>query len=281
MTAFTARTVESDGVRLATRDYGGSGQALVLLHGGGMEQGSLEPLVEQLRAAFRVVTFDLRGHGGTGPVPFTFASSVQDVAAVADAYGLGVPAVGGHSLGGMVATAYGVAHPSCPAVINIDGHGRGQVDQYVGLDEHVVREHWEAQARRLDRLTRGVRALALRGVLHLLGKKPTSTGATIRQVTREVEGLDLFAWYRRLACPLLVFNATALETRPLMRLWAGKGVPMVAAFRQGLVRDLAALAEEKDHVRVVTVDATHMLVRTHPELVAREVASFLSVAPAV
>jgi len=58
----------------------GRGPALVLLHGGGMEQGALEPLVEQLRAAFRVVTFDLRGHGGTGPVPFAFSSSVRDVA---------------------------------------------------------------------------------------------------------------------------------------------------------------------------------------------------------
>jgi pimeloyl-ACP methyl ester carboxylesterase len=281
MTAFTTRTVESDGVLLATRDYGGSGPALVLMHGGGMEQGSLEPLAEQLRGSFRVVTFDFRGHGGTGLAPWTFAASVQDVAAVAEAYGLGVPAVGGHSLGGMVATAYGVAHPSCPAVINIDGHGRGRVDQYVGLTADEVRAGLEHQRQRVDRLTRGVGAVAVRALLLLLRKRPTTTGATARQVLQEVESIDLFAWYRELACPLLVFNATAPERRRLMRLWAGNGVSLAAAFRKGLGRDLAALADELDRVQVATVDATHILVRTHPELVAREVAAFLSVARAV
>lgn len=274
--AFTTTTVDSDGVGLATRDYGGPGRGLVLMHGAGMEQHSLEPLAEALRDSFRVVTFDFRGHGGSGSAPWTFESAVRDVSAVAEAHGLGVPAVGGHSLGGMVAAAYGAQRPTCPGVVNIDGHGRGRPAQYVGYDETEVRQAWARQDARVDRLTTGAGATVLRALLTVLGKKPPTTAITLRQVLHEVDAVDLFALYRQLECPLLVFNAVAPETRRAMRLWAGEGLELVTAYRQGLVRDLAALADEQGEVEVFTLDATHMLVRTHAADVARQITAFLN-----
>lgn len=271
---FTSRTVDGPGVALATRDYGGSGPALVLMHGAGMEQSSLEPLAEHLRQHLHVVTFDFRGHGRTGPAPWTIASAVDDVRAVAEAYGLGVPAVGGHSLGGMVAVAFGAEHPACPGVVNIDGHGRGRPEQYVGYDELAVRQAWERQDRRLDRLTSGSRAVLLRSLLRLL-RQPVIGSETAREVTRQSAAIDLLRAYEKLACPLLVFNAVAPEQRRWMGLWAGEGLALVAAYRQGLERDLATLAAERLWTEVVTVDASHLLIRTHPELVARRITAFL------
>lgn len=93
------------------------------------------------------------------------------------AYAVDAPVVGGHSLGGMVALAYGIAHPTCPGVINTDGHGRGRPEQYVGYDETQVRQGWAAQDRRVARLTSGVLAVSLRGVLRLL-RQPTVAPAT-------------------------------------------------------------------------------------------------------
>jgi pimeloyl-ACP methyl ester carboxylesterase len=278
--AFTERSIDTEDASLATRDYGGNGPALVLMHGAGMEQGALQPLAEQLRGSFRVITFDFRGHGGSGSGPWTVASAVHDVDAVVRAYGLDVPAVGGHSLGGMVAAGYGLQHPSCPGVINIDGHGRGQVEQYVGHEETEVRRLWDQQQRRVERLTRGIGAVAVRAVMLLQRKRPTSSAETLHQVLRETDELDLFAMYRQLSCPLLVFNATAPEDRWAMKLLAGSATRLVGAYRQGLSRDLAALAAEKDLVDFVTVDATHMVIRTHPELVAHHIAAFLQARPA-
>jgi pimeloyl-ACP methyl ester carboxylesterase len=272
---FAASAVNSSGVRIATRDYGGDGPALVLMHGAGMEQGSLAPLAVELQRTFRVVTFDFRGHGGSDRAPWTFASAVADVGAVAEAYGLGVPAVGGHSLGGMVAAGYGAQHPTCPGVVNIDGHGRGRVEQYTGYEPREVRELWAQQDRRIERLTTGSVAVALRLLLLAL-RKPATAPETPRQVMREVDGLDLFALYRRLDCSLLLFNATAPETRRVMKLLAGKSMPMTGAYRSGIGRDLDALVAEKARVEAVTVDATHMLIKTHPELVARHIEKFLS-----
>ena len=275
---FTTRTVDSRGVRLACRDHGGPGPALVLMHGAGMEQSSLEPLVRQLQPAFRVVTFDFRGHGGSDLAPWTFESAVADLSAVAAAYGLEEPAVGGHSLGGMVAAAYGQEHPTCPGVINIDGHGRGQVGQYPGYGEAEVLEWWEQQQRRFDRLTSGWVAAVLHGLLVVLGKKPT-TAAAARQMNQQSRLMDLFPLYRRLACPLLVFNATAPEDRRSRKLLVGKGRELVQAYREGLRRDLGALAADNPMVEVVEVDATHMLITTHPELVAGHITAFMQARP--
>jgi pimeloyl-ACP methyl ester carboxylesterase len=251
------------------------------MHGAGMEQGSLQAIAENLRGTFRVVTFDFRGHGGTARAPWSFVSAVRDISAVAEAYRLGVPAVGGHSLGGMVAAAYGVQHPTCPGVVNIDGHGRGRVEQYLGYGEDDVRRLWDLQDRRIELLTRGPGAAALKGLLLLLRKKPTSTGETLRQVMREVDAQDLFALYRQLACPLLVFNATAPEEGGVMRLLARKARPLVIAYRKGITRDLDELASEKGSVEVVTVDATHMLIRTHADTVAEHITAFLQPRAAV
>ncbi|MDP9101531.1 MAG: alpha/beta hydrolase [Actinomycetota bacterium] len=271
---FTSRAIEVPGASLATRDYGGGGPALVLMHGAGMDQGSLEPLSRRLRESFRVVTFDFRGHGRTSQAPWTLASAVSDLTTVTAGYGLAAPAVGGHSLGGMVAVAYGADYPTCPGVINIDGHGRGRVDQYVGYDEAAVRHLWEQQDRRIEQLTEGFRAVLIRALLFAL-RKPAISSAVTRQVVRESGAIDLFTLYEKVTCPLLVFNATASDTSRLRRMWAGEGVLLAAAYRQGLVRDLAALEARRGSREVATVEASHMLIRTHPELVAHRITSFL------
>jgi len=272
---FTNRTVDNQGIRLATRDYGGPGVPLLLMHGAGMEQSSLEPLAGQLRSTFRVITFDFRGHGSTDPAPWTFASAVQDAVAVAAAYGLGVSAVAGHSLGGMVAVAYAREHPSCPAAINIDGHGRGRVDQFVGYDETYVRALLDKQQKRLDLLTCGPVAAVLQVMMVTLQKRPATTPQTLRQVIKDVDAVDLFSLYRDLDCPLLLFNATRPEERPAIKLLAGRGLALTRAYRQGLSRDLSALAEDNELIEVVEVDATHMLIKTHPVLVAEQIVGFV------
>ncbi len=88
--------------------------------------------------------------------------------------------------------------------------------------------------------------------------------------------LDLAALYSQLRCPLLVVNAVAVEQSRLRKLWAGDGLRLVEAYREGLGHDLATLAAQRPGTEVVTVDAPHMLVRTHPELVAQHVSRFLT-----
>lgn len=87
-------------MNLAIEDFGGNGADVLLLHGGGDNLETWRDLVPLLRARFRVVAYDARGHGQS-PTPQTASveAHVADIAAVADACGLERPLLVGHSMG--------------------------------------------------------------------------------------------------------------------------------------------------------------------------------------
>src|SRR5215203_5233032 len=98
----------------------GSGPALILIHGITERHESWRPLIGPLAEQYEVVAVDLRGHGDspTGD-PYDPVTLATDVHETVTALGLVNPLVIGHSLGGVVASAYAaVARPR--AVINVD-----------------------------------------------------------------------------------------------------------------------------------------------------------------
>ncbi|MEV4675453.1 MULTISPECIES: alpha/beta fold hydrolase [Actinomadura] len=66
MSGFTGRTVTSNGVRLAVREYGEPGRTtVVLVHGYPDTQAVWEPVARFLADDFHVVTYDVRGAGAS------------------------------------------------------------------------------------------------------------------------------------------------------------------------------------------------------------------------
>lgn len=94
--------------------------ALVLIHGITESRHTWRPLIGPLAATHRVLAVDLRGHGdspvGDAYDPISYATDVAETVA---SVGLENPLVVGHSLGGVVASAY-AAVASCCAVVNLD-----------------------------------------------------------------------------------------------------------------------------------------------------------------
>jgi 3-oxoadipate enol-lactonase/4-carboxymuconolactone decarboxylase len=78
--------------------------ALLLIHPIGAELEVWNPVLPWLRSRFRVVRYDLRGHGRTParPGPYTVASLADDAIALLDALQIERAAVCGTSLGGMI-----------------------------------------------------------------------------------------------------------------------------------------------------------------------------------
>ena len=87
--------------RLSGRD---DRPALVLSHSLGQDHGMWDAQVENLSAHFRVLRYDIRGHGASGVVPGTYRIEQlgADVLALADALGIARFAFCGISLGGMI-----------------------------------------------------------------------------------------------------------------------------------------------------------------------------------
>jgi pimeloyl-ACP methyl ester carboxylesterase len=93
---------------------------VVLIHGITESRATWAPVVAALGSDHRVLAVDLRGHGasaeGDAYDPVAYAG---DVVATVAAVGIADPLVVGHSLGGVVATAY-AAIGQCCAVVDVD-----------------------------------------------------------------------------------------------------------------------------------------------------------------
>jgi pimeloyl-ACP methyl ester carboxylesterase len=114
-----ATAVTTDGVSIH-HESTGEGADVILIHGLTDSSHTWGPIVDMLAATYRVTTLDLRGHGRSGDSDdYQAVGMARDVAAVVGSLGITAPLVIGHSLGGIVATAYASSAPT-RAVINVD-----------------------------------------------------------------------------------------------------------------------------------------------------------------
>ncbi|MGE7385774.1 alpha/beta fold hydrolase [Streptomyces sp. NPDC004126] len=113
---WAERVAVRDGVRLSCRDWGdpgGSGPAVVLLHGLAGHAGEWDAVARALSPRHRVVAVDQRGHGASErrPRDVSRAAYVEDAVAVCEGLGLREPVLVGQSLGGHTAMLAAAAHP--------------------------------------------------------------------------------------------------------------------------------------------------------------------------
>jgi len=108
--------VQAAGMTLHVRDDGPrDAPALVMIHGFGSSLHTWEPWAAALADDYRVIRFDLPGHGLTGGDPtgdYTDDRSVAVVDAVLDALKVDRATLIGNSLGGLIAWKYAAAHPA-------------------------------------------------------------------------------------------------------------------------------------------------------------------------
>lgn len=100
-------TVNVNGVRLHTLDWGGEGDAIVLLHATGFLGRIYAPIASALTAIGHVYSYDQRGHGDSSPAPdgqYDWQRTMDDLAGFVIAMGFRGVRAFGHSAG---ATAIG------------------------------------------------------------------------------------------------------------------------------------------------------------------------------
>jgi pimeloyl-ACP methyl ester carboxylesterase len=104
--------VEVNGVRLFV-EQSGRGDPLVLVHGSWVDRQTWGLIEEDLARAFRVVSYDRRGHGGSedGAKPGTRREDEDDLAALVETLGLAPANVVGNSFGGSIALGLAARRP--------------------------------------------------------------------------------------------------------------------------------------------------------------------------
>lgn len=110
---FVARNADVNGTQIHYR-VGGSGPAVVLLHGYAETSHMWNPLMPQLAKTHTVIVPDLRGAGGSAKPPggYDKKNMAVDIHELVKSLGINNAAIVGHDIGLMVAYAYAAQFPN-------------------------------------------------------------------------------------------------------------------------------------------------------------------------
>jgi len=137
-------TINRDGVNIYYEDNG-SGPAVLLSHGYSATTRMWAGQVEALKNQYRIVTWDMRGHGQSDSpddaAAYSEQATVDDMAAILKHLGIESAVIGGLSLGGYMSLAFNLAHPQMVRALML-------FDTGPGYRNPVGREGWNETARR-------------------------------------------------------------------------------------------------------------------------------------
>ena len=137
------RLVDVGGIRLHYRDWGGTCQPILLLHGLASTCHIWDLVAPLLNDnSFAVAALDLRGHGESHKPDdgYDFETVCGDVHGFVQALGLERPIIVGHSWGGNVALEYAATHPGAArGIVLVDG-GTIELSAGPGLTKEQVKE---------------------------------------------------------------------------------------------------------------------------------------------
>lgn len=149
--------LERDGVRLHYEVHG-DGPPVLLTHGYSATCRMWDGQVEALKHRYRLITWDMRGHGESDypedPAAYSERATVEDMAAILRACSVERAVIGGLYLGGYMSLAFNLAHPEMVRALML-------FDTGPGFKKDDARAAWNENARaRADRLDReGLAAL--------------------------------------------------------------------------------------------------------------------------
>jgi pimeloyl-ACP methyl ester carboxylesterase len=167
-------TIDSGGVRLAGEEAG-EGIPVVLLHGLTATRRYVVMGSRNLeRGGHRVIAYDARGHGRSGPAPsYGYAELAGDLLAVLDARGIDRAVLAGASMGAHTIVRFALEHPDSAAALV--------------LITPAFEPEGDPGLARWDALARGLREGGVEGFVAAYGEPrvPERWRETVRTVLRQ------------------------------------------------------------------------------------------------
>lgn len=121
--AHSERFIETNGVRLHVLDWGGTGPALILIHGYGDSPHVFDDIAPAFTDRFRVVAYARRGHGrSSSGESFSNTALVADLVGILDSMGIVKASLAGWSMGGNeITAAAGLVPDRVERIVYLDG----------------------------------------------------------------------------------------------------------------------------------------------------------------
>jgi pimeloyl-ACP methyl ester carboxylesterase len=246
----------------------GDGPALVLVHGGLLDHTMWDPHMDTLSSEFRVIRYDVRGHGKSEAVPDTFAN-YDDLRILIEYLGLNRPVLVGHSMGGRIVTDLALAYPEHLGALVLVGPGMSGFE----LDSPEL-EALEVQA--MEAFGEGDLDLAVeffqRAWTDGIGRTPDDVDPAVREKVRSLLRFNIERYD-----PASVVNP--LDPPAVNRLDEIQ-VPtlaIVGTLDMPDIREIVGLVEEKiPGSKVVSIPGTaHMVNLENPDRFERELMMFM------
>ena len=143
MTSFGTHSVaEVNGLRMCYRDWGGSGQPMVLVHGLASNRHIWDLVAPILAQDFHVFAVDQRGHGESDKPDsgYDFETVAGDLNGFVTALGTEAPILVGHSWGGDVALEHAIAYPDETRGLCLVDGGTIEISNYFPTLEAAKKE---------------------------------------------------------------------------------------------------------------------------------------------
>ena len=137
--------LECDGVKIYYEVHMGNGPALLLSHGYSATSGMWAGQISALSKHFKLITWDMRGHGKSDypsdPAAYSEAHTIKDMETILDETcgSSGRAIVGGFSLGGYMSLAFYRVYPMRVLALLI-------IDSGPGFKKEHAREQWNRMA---------------------------------------------------------------------------------------------------------------------------------------
>ncbi len=189
-------------------EISGSGMPLLLTHGYGATSAMFSQNMAALSAGNEVVTWDIRGHGGSESPPdqacYSAAAALSDMAALLDELGHERAVLGGHSLGGYLSLDFALAFPDRVAGLVLIGTGPG-------FRNDEARDNWNRRAEvTAGRLAeRGLAALGSSPELHAGGHRDVGGLILAARGTLTQKDAHVLNGLPQIAAPALVLVGAA------------------------------------------------------------------------
>lgn len=273
---FKLQDIATNGTTLHVR-VGGSGPAVVLLHGFGDTGDMWTPLATELARNHRVVAPDLRGIGLSAKPEdgYEKKNQAKDIRGVLDALGIDQADVVGHDIGVMVAYAYAAAYPTkTTRLVVMDAPPPG-----IPPWEEIVRDpklwHFDFYGKDVFRLVQGRERIFLDRFYNDFGGQPEKIDEDTRNHYAQLYArpgamkgaLSQFHAFRQDAKD----NVESMKTKLTMPVLAIGGEKSFAGVEAVVMRNAATNVTE-----LVVPRAGHWLMEEEPAAVVQGIKDFLA-----